>query len=100
MRVRFHPEAAAEAERAQGWYEERSVFAAGGFLQELTRAIQRISLAPERYPTAEHGTRRIVLEQFPFTVFYVVRRDEVFIVAVAHHKRRPGYWAGRTSPSE
>jgi len=34
-------------------------------LQELTRAIQRIRLAPERYPAAEHGTRRILLEQFP-----------------------------------
>lgn len=100
MRVRFHPAAAAEVERAQAWYEERSVFAAAGFLQELTRAVQRIRIAPERYPAAEHATRRIVLEQFPFTAFYVVRRDEVFIVAVAHHKRRPGYWAARIRSSE
>ena len=100
MRIRFHPAAAAEVERAQAWYEERSVLAAAGLLQQLTRAIQRICVAPERYPTAEHGTRRIVLEQFPFTAFYVVRRDEAFIVAVAHHKRRPGYWAARTRPPE
>ncbi|NUR54747.1 MAG: type II toxin-antitoxin system RelE/ParE family toxin [Acidobacteria bacterium] len=59
MRVRFHPAAAAEIERAQAWYEERSVFAAAGFLQELTRAIQRIRLAPERYPAAEqHAANR------------------------------------------
>jgi toxin ParE1/3/4 len=100
MRVRFHPAAADEVERALAWYEERSVFAAAGFLQELTRAVQRIRIAPERYPSADHGTRRIVLEQFPFTAYYVMRRDEVFIVAVAHHKRRPGYWAERTRPSE
>jgi plasmid stabilization system protein ParE len=98
MRVRFHPAAAAEAGRAQAWYEERSVLAAAGFLQELTRAIERVGVAPERYPAAEHGTRRIVLRQFPFAVFYVVRRSEVLIVAVAHNKRRPGYWAGRTEP--
>lgn len=100
MRVRFHPAAAAEVERAQAWYEERSALAAAAFLQELTRAVQRIRVAPERYPTAEHGTRRIVLEQFPFTAFYLVRRDEAFVVAVAHHKRRPGYWAARTDPSQ
>lgn len=100
MRVRFHPAAAAEVERAQAWYEERSVLAAAGFLQELTRAIQRIRVAPERYPEAEHGTRRIVLEQYPFTAFYLMRPEEIFVIAVAHQKRRPGYWADRTRPSE
>jgi plasmid stabilization system protein ParE len=97
MHVSFHPAAAAEVERAQAWYEERSVFAAAGFLQALTRAVQRIRSAPERHPAAEHGTRRILLGQYPFSVVYIVRRDEVVIVAVAHHKRRPGYWASRTS---
>jgi toxin ParE1/3/4 len=97
MRVSFHPAAAAEVERTQAWYEERSVFAAAGFLQELTRAVQRIRSAPERHPSAACGTRRISLEQYPFSVFYLVRRDEVFIVAVAHHKRRPGYWSDRTA---
>jgi plasmid stabilization system protein ParE len=96
MRVSFHPAAAAEVERAQAWYEERSVLAAAGFLQELTRAVQRIRAAPERYPIAEHGTRRILLEQYPFSAFYAMRREEIFIVAVAHHKRRPGYWTDRT----
>src|SRR4051812_47276820 len=100
MRVRFHPAAAAEVERAQAWYEDRSVLAAAGFLQELTRAIQRMRIAPERHPVAEHGTRRIVLEQYPFTVFYVTRREEIFVIAVAHQKRRPGYWADRTRLSE
>jgi toxin ParE1/3/4 len=99
MRVRFHP-AAAEVERAQAWYEERSILAAAGFLQELTRVVQRIRVAPDRYLAAEHGTRRIVLEQFPFAAFYVVRRDEIFIVAVAHHRRRPAYWAARTRLSD
>lgn len=95
MRASFHPAAAAEVERAQAWYEERSVFAAAGFLQELTRAVQRIRTAPERHPPAGHGTRKTLLEQYPFSVFYLVRRDEVFIVAVAHQKRRPGFWLDR-----
>jgi plasmid stabilization system protein ParE len=96
MRVSFHPAAAAEVERAQAWYEERSIFAAAGFLQELTRALQRIRVAPMRYPPAESGTRRIVFEQYPFSIFYLVRRDEVVIIAVAHQRRRPGYWSDRT----
>ena len=95
MPVSFHPAAAAEVERAQAWDEERSVFAAAGFLQELTRAVQRIRSAPERYPAEAHGTRRILLDPYPFSVVYLIRGDELVIIAVAHHKRRPGYWADR-----
>jgi len=33
-----------------------------------------------------------VLRKFPYSMFYIVEREVVVIVAVAHHKRRPGYW--------
>lgn len=95
MRVSFHPLARDEAEEAQAWYEERSVLAAAGFLSELSQALRRIAEAPNRYPPALHGTRRIVLERFPFNLYYQVRESEAVVMAVAHHKRRPGYWAGR-----
>ena len=95
MRVSFHPLARDEVEEAQAWYEERSVLAAAGFLHELSRALRRIGDAPDRYPVALHGTRRILLDRFPFNIFYRTTENEVVVVAVAHQKRRPGYWAGR-----
>lgn len=95
MRVSFHPEAFREVEAAQAWYEERSLLAAAGFLKELSVAVGRIGEAPLRYPTALHGTRRILLDRFPFNVFFRVVESDVVIVAVAHQKRRPGYWANR-----
>jgi hypothetical protein len=36
-----------------------------------------------------------VLNTFPFSIVYLDDPDAVKIVAVAHHKRRPGYWKGR-----
>jgi len=39
--------------------------------------------------------RRKILRQFPYSIFYVVDDDAVVIVAIAHHKRRPGYWKPR-----
>lgn len=89
-RLRFR-----EVEDAQGWYEERSLFAASAFLRVLSTAVQRLREGPHRYPSAEAGTRRILLERFPFTVYYRVSSDTLTIVAVAHHKRRPGYWSAR-----
>ena len=57
--------------------------------------MSRIAEAPLRYPVAEHGTRRLVLRRFPYNVFYRVGTEEIVIVAVAHQKRHPGYWAVR-----
>jgi plasmid stabilization system protein ParE len=95
MRVSFHPRARDEVEAAQAWYEERSLLAATGFLHEISVAVRRIGEAPQRYPVAESGTRRILLDRFPFNVYYRVGGDRITIIAVAHHRRRPGYWAGR-----
>lgn len=95
MRVDFHPAALREVEDAQAWYEERSLLAASAFLRELSTAIRRIREAPGRYPAGEIGTRRIRFERFPFTVYYRTEPDTITIVAVAHQKRRPGYWSSR-----
>lgn len=95
MIVEFHPDAFREAVEAQAWYEERSLLAASAFIQELSRAIQRIRQAPNRYAVAEAGTRKILLDRFPFTIYYSNVSEVLTIVAVAHQKRRPRYWVNR-----
>ena len=95
MNVEFHPAALREVEEAQGWYEERSLLAASAFLRELSAAVRRIRDAPNRYPAGEAGTRRVLLERFPFTIHYRVNRGTLTVTAVAHRKRRPGYWTKR-----
>lgn len=95
MDVDFHPAALREVEDAQAWYEVRSLLAASAFLRELSIAVQRIRQAPQRYPIADAGTRRILLDRFPFTIYYRVKSDTLNVVAVAHQKRRPGYWSAR-----
>ena len=41
------------------------------------------------------GIRRHTLINWPYGIFYQVRGDELIIIAVAHHRRRPGYWRSR-----
>lgn len=95
MKVRFHPAARSELREAKAWYEERSPLSAAAFAHEVASAISRIKEAPTRYPVAEHGTRRFVLQRFPFNIFYRVEASEIVIVAVAHQKRHPDYWHQR-----
>jgi plasmid stabilization system protein ParE len=93
--VGFHPEAIAEAAAAVQWYEKRSEAAAAAFLAELDRAIDSIGEAPERWPRYLHETRRFLFHRFPFAIVYRRVADSVQVVAVAHGRRRPGYWKGR-----
>ena len=93
--VRFHSEAEEELLQHEAWYRERSEVAAQGFLLELEHAIAAVSEAPGRWPIGRRGERPYVFPRYPFTLLYRVREDYVFVTAVAHHSRRPGYWHHR-----
>jgi plasmid stabilization system protein ParE len=93
--IRFSPEAVGEAEAAYRWYRERSPAMASAFLAALERAVLQIAEAPERPAAYLHGTRRVLLRRFPYMVVYRVHGDAVEVVAVAHGRRRPGYWRTR-----
>jgi hypothetical protein len=41
------------------------------------------------------GTRRLLLQRFPFSIIYRVESTWVLVVAIAHQRRRPGYWRRR-----
>jgi plasmid stabilization system protein ParE len=93
--VRFHPEVADEIAQHKSWYEQRSEVAAQGFLLELERAINAVAESPERWPIAKRAERRYVFPRYPFALLYRVHADHVYITAVAHQSRRPGYWRHR-----
>lgn len=93
--VEIHPDALQEAAAAVEWYATRSQQAADAFIEELDRAVKVISESPERWPTHLHGTRRYLLRRFPFVVVYRHHSPVVQVVAIAHGKRRPGYWRKR-----
>lgn len=93
--VDIHPEAVAEAQAAYRWYLERNQIAATAFLAELDRAVELISEGPMRWPAHLHGTRRFLLRRFPFAIVYREVSETIQIVAVAHGRRKPGYWKER-----
>lgn len=95
VQVRFSAEASRELEASTRWYEERASGLGSELLREVDRAIDAIRRAPERWPVCPHDARAkwFVLSRFPFALVYLARSEaEVVVVAVAHTKRRPGYW--------
>ncbi len=45
------------------------------------------------------GGREFVMTDFPYSVIYVINDDAIEIVAIAHNKRRRGYWKSRLKRS-
>jgi len=39
--------------------------------------------------------RRIEVSGFRYAVIYQILPDLIFILAIAHHSRRPGFWRSR-----
>lgn len=93
--VEFLDEAIAEAAAARLWYQERSPVAAALFVDELSLAVAAIADIPNTWPRYMAGTQRYLLRRFPFFVVYRPFGDRVQVIAVAHARRRPGYWADR-----
>lgn len=93
--LRFHPEAIEEAKAARLWYSERSISAGAGFVRELDRTLTAIQEAPHRWADYLHGTKRKSMARYPYRIVYRFNDEYIVVIAVAHGRRRPGYWRTR-----
>lgn len=94
--VIIHNEAKQELDSAIAYYEVRQVGLGLDFLSDVEQAISRIQQNPnvgEKYKIT--GFRRYVMQRFPYLVFYVEFEDFIWVVAIAHGKRKPNYWKKR-----
>lgn len=65
------------------------------FERAAHEAVLTIQADPTRHPLEKDGTRRLVMERFPFIVRYVDLPGTIWILAFAHTSRNPGYWRRR-----
>jgi plasmid stabilization system protein ParE len=93
--VRVHAAARRELLDASDWYDERTPGAGWRLRAEVRQIGNRITGSPEGGTPYLYGTRRYVLTRFPYSTVYLALDASGYIVAVAHHRRRPGYWRRR-----
>ncbi len=95
VEVRLHPDAERELRAAFHWYFDRNLIVAESFKAEAKHAIKAIAESPNRWPRLTEAARQYDFPRFPFTIVYRSSPKFVEIIAVAHQKRRPGYWEKR-----
>ena len=95
MKVTFHDTARDELANAVAFFNDRSEGLGAALAAEVSSAIEHIVAFGEMGVAVRPGVRRILLRHYPFSLLYNVSADRVRILALMHHRRRPGYWADR-----
>lgn len=96
-RVRYHPEARAEFLHEVEYFAAISTRLAEHYDRAVHRAESQAANMPETWPKYKYKTRRIVDRRFKFSLVYLHNEKEIYVVAIAPTRRKPGYWRARLS---
>jgi toxin ParE1/3/4 len=95
MKPRFLPAAREELEAAALYLDERAPGLGPDLISDVERIGELICEFPQIGRTLDRMHRSIPLQRFSFSLAYRISAGEIIIVAVAHNRRRPGYWRVR-----
>jgi plasmid stabilization system protein ParE len=87
-RVIIRPNAEADLQEAQAWYESRRTGLGDELLDEIRRAVRLLESNPERRPFYYRDFRRLLTRRFPYKLFYRVEGDRVIVFRILHAKRK------------
>ena len=94
-RLRYHPEARAEFLHDIEYYAAISTRLAELYDKAVHTAEKQAASTPEAWPKYGKKTRRVIDRRFKFSLVYLHSGDEIYVVAVAPAKKKPGYWRRR-----
>jgi hypothetical protein len=95
MRARHHRAADRELADATLYLDRERAGYGDRFVAAFLAARDFVLQFPNSGKPGYRGTRSWKVTGFPYSVVYVIRGEVLFIVAVAHHRRRPDYWHSR-----
>jgi plasmid stabilization system protein ParE len=93
--IGIHPAAEAEIWAELAYYDAKRAGLGRELKLEIRAAFARIQQHPRAFAADRRRVRRCLLKRFPFSVVYRDEPDAIWVIALAHHKRRPNYWRNR-----
>jgi plasmid stabilization system protein ParE len=78
-----------DVSRIRTWYRKIDPILEDRFVRALNDGLDRIEANPFGYQVIYRNTRRIILDKFPYSVFFLIQNASVIVLAVIHHKRNP-----------
>lgn len=91
----FHPEARLELAEAARHYAAVQPELGQRFYRVIDALITDARRTPGTFRFIRRPARRHFTREFPYGIIYVERADDIWILAVMHLHRAPGYWRHR-----
>ena len=98
LEIRYFEAALAELEAAVVWCRDhRPAHVADRLLREVSDAVLELAELPRACPVSplDPRVRVRILRRIRYAIFYQLSDAALFVAAIAHTSRRPGYWLDR-----
>ena len=95
MKLRFLPAAELELINEVTYYSKGRAGSAAKFEASVEAATQMAMRHPQGGAPSYKETRAFRVKGFPFSLVYRAAPDEILIVAIAPHSKKPLYWVAR-----
>ena len=97
MKIEFSSFSKIDYDEAIAYYKRESIELATRFKYDIKQSIKRIETFPNLYPKIEERVHKCVASKFPFTIFYTLKDDTIYILAIANHYKNPANYLDRFS---
>ena len=95
IKVRFLPAAEIELLKEVAYYSKARTGTGIRFQAAVETAVSRAATHPLGGAPSFKETRSLLVKGFPFSVVYRPSQQELLVIAIAPHRKRPHYWASR-----
>jgi toxin ParE1/3/4 len=90
MRLVLHPKVYSDIDQIMAYYEQiATTDLANDFYTELRYFMNATAARPDSFAIRKRDIRRVNLHRFPYHFLFRVVDDEVRVLVVRHHSRRP-----------
>jgi plasmid stabilization system protein ParE len=95
--LEWHAEARIEFLEAQDYYEDQRPGLGDEFAAAVDVAVEKARTSPETWAHISAEARCVRTHRFPYAIVYQFENGRVFVLAVSHSRREPGYWLDRAT---
>ena len=95
MKWEFHPEAESEFIESAAYYEGEVPGLGRRFGRTVSKTLELLSKNPGIGSLVDSELRSFAVGSFPYSIIYAPYKDLLFVLAIAHGRRKPGYWKSR-----
>lgn len=99
MQLIFLALARDELAEAKRFYNRQQQGLGESFQREAQSAAKLIQERPLAWQIEVEPVRRFIFDRFPYKMLYIIRAEQIVVIAVAHQHRQPDYWVERIGES-